>query len=116
MARKSAAARPPKQSLFKLASHAASAQERARYEAERRRKYRDLFNTVLGREVLADFLGAVGFFAADTPNAEAVANYRNGARWAGSELLRAMGADSADALTRAVLSDDLNEVFNDEDA
>lgn len=115
MARKSVKPKPPATSLFKLGLDArASVEAQAAYEAARRQKYRDLFNTILGREVLADFLATVGFFSADTPHDANVANHRNGARWAGGELLRAMDADNPNALTMAVINDDVGEVFNEE--
>lgn len=114
MARRSRKAKieaPPAQSLFKLSTGG----DPQRYEAERRSKYRLLFNTLLGREVLADFLSACGVFSQDGAHQGDVANHRNGARWAGFEILRAMGVDDADAQTRAILNDDVTEFFHEDE-
>ena len=113
--RKPAAEKLPKQTLFKLrAGIGNDAAAQASYEKERRSKYRLLFNSVIGREVLADFLTATGVFAQDEAHSGDVANFRNGARWAGGEILRALGADDADVLTRVVLNDDAGEIFHED--
>lgn len=109
---KQPAPRAPRQTLFKLAAAARDdAAAQARYEQARRAKYRDLFNTLLGREVLADLLASLGYFAADPPTGGELAVYRNGMRAGAAEILKAMGVDDADQLTRAIIDDDLNEVF-----
>ncbi|GIK50351.1 MAG: hypothetical protein BroJett013_30480 [Alphaproteobacteria bacterium] len=115
MARRSRRSKLPAQTIFRLGLDARTGapEAQAAYEAARRAKYRDLFDTLLGREVLADFLATVGFFAADAPHERDVANYRNGMRAAGAEILKAMGLDSADALTAAMIGDDLGEVFDE---
>lgn len=114
MPRAAAKSARAKQTLFKLGAAARASNDplaQAAYEKARRARYRDLFDTLLGREVLADILASCGYFAADTPHDEATANHRNGARWAAAQILFAMGADDADALTVAIINDDLNEVF-----
>lgn len=112
--KKTAPAPLPPVSIFRRGLAASTPDELEAHEKARRQEYRDLFNTPLGREVLADILGELGVFSADGPQDRDAANHRNGARWAGFRLLQIMGADHADVLTRAVLNDDVGEVFNEE--
>lgn len=110
------ATRIPLQTLFQLRKGADVSQEaQARYEIERRQSYRILFGSPLGRYVLADMLMSFGFFTPDPPMPADELMHRAGARWAASEVLRAMGADNPDVLTRVVLNDDVGEVFDEDE-
>lgn len=104
----------PPQTLFRLGLDARGNPDAgAAYEKARRQKYRDLFNTLLGREVLADLLGALGYFAADPPTDGELAIYRNGMRAGAAEILKAMGVDDPANLLTAMLNDNISEIFDE---
>lgn len=79
-------------------------------EKRRRAKYRQLFSTPLGQEVLADMMMSYGFMVADAPSDPHTDSHRNGARWVIGDVLRTAGVEGA-PLARAIVNDDLTLGF-----